>query len=196
MVMWPDGKERCWNYRPGEEIYLPYHDEEWGVPVHDDRRLFEVLVLAGAQAGLSWALILRKREGYRAVFHGFDVARVAAMTDAELEQVLKNPRVVRHRRRVYSVRTNARVFAAIQDEFGSFDAYVWRFVGGSPIIGNWEREQDLPVQTPESETLTKDLRRRGMTYIGPRMIYVYMQSVGMVDAHLTNCWVRQARRRD
>lgn len=194
MVMCPDGKERCWSRLP--EIYVPYHDEEWGVPVHDDRRLFEVLVLAGAQAGLSWAVVLQKREGYRAVFHGFDVARVAAMTDAEVERALKNPRIIRHAKKVRSVRTNARVFAAIQDEFGSFDAYVWGFVGGSPIIGNWEREQDLPAQTSESKALAKDLRRRGMTCIGPRTIYVYMQSVGMVDAHLTNCWVRQARRRD
>lgn len=192
--MSPDGKQRCFGGLPGHELYARYHDEEWGVPAHDDRRLFEMLVLEGAQAGLSWETILRKREEYRAVFHGFDVARVAAMTDAELGRALENPGIVRNRLKVRSARANAQVFATIQDEFGSFDTYAWRFVDGSPIIGNWGRLADVPAQTPESVALSKDLRRRGMGFVGPTIVYAYMQAVGMVDDHLTDCWLRQGGR--
>ena len=176
-----------------DATYVAYHDEEWGVPVHDDRRLFEKLVLEGAQAGLSWITILRKREAYRRAFHGFDVQQVAALTDAELEAILLDPGIVRNRLKVFGARKNARAFLAIQAEFGSFDAYLWPFVGGRTQVNHPETLVDIPAVSPEAEALSRDLRKRGFTFVGSTIMYAYLQSMGLVDDHLSTCWKRQAR---
>jgi DNA-3-methyladenine glycosylase I len=167
--------------------YVHYHDTEWGVPVHDDRLLFEMLILEGAQAGLSWYSILKRREGYRAAFHGFDVTACAAMTDDELEHVLATEDIIRNRLKVFSVRKNAQAFLAIQEECGSFDAYLWRFVGGSPLINLPHCMKEVPTRTPISDALSKDLKKRGMSFVGSTIIYAYMQAVGLVNDHLASC---------
>jgi len=164
-----------------------YHDEEWGVPVHDDRKHFEMLILEGTQAGLSWETVLRKRETYRKVFKGFDPEKVARMTDGELEEQLKNPGIIRNRLKVFAARKNAIVFLNIQKEFGSFDAFVWEFVGGKPINDKRETIEDVPAKTAESEALSKDLKKRGMSFVGSTIIYAYMQAVGLVNDHLVSC---------
>ncbi len=156
--------------------------------MHNDRTLFEMLILEGAQAGLSWETILKKRQGYRQAFHQFDPEQVAAMTDETLEALRQNPEIVRNRLKIYATRKNARVFLAIQKEFGSFDAYVWRFVGNRPIVGHWSTFAEVPTTTTESDALSKDLKKRGMTFVGSTIIYAYMQAVGMVNDHLTDCW--------
>lgn len=179
---------RCFGNKPGQELYAQYHDHEWGIPLHDDRRLFEMLILEGAQAGLSWETVLKKREGYRQAFHCFDPAKVAGMTDKELEALRENPEIIRNRLKIYAARQNARVFLEIQGEFGSFDKYVWQFVNNQPIINRWSSFQDVPVSTKESDALSKDLKKRGMTFVGSTIIYAYMQAVGMVNDHLTSCW--------
>ncbi len=188
----PDGKKRCFGNNAAQDFYREYHDAEWGIPVHDDRALFEMLVLEGSQAGLSWATILKKRDGYRLAFHQFDVRQVAAMSDGELEGLRENPGIVRNRLKIYAARKNAQVFIAIQQEFGSFASYLWRFVEGQPIIGHWQSLADMPVTTAKSDALSKDLKRRGMTFVGSTIIYAYMQAVGLVNDHLTSCW-RYAR---
>lgn len=182
---------RC-SWCGSDPTYVAYHDEEWGVPVHEDRRLFEKLVLEGAQAGLSWITILRKREAYRKAYQGFDVERVAALTDAELEAILLNPGIVRNRLKVFGARKNARAFLAVQSEFGSFDAYLWAFVGGRTKVNHPEKLADLPTLSPEAEALSRDLKKRGFTFVGPTIMYAYLQSMGLVDDHLTCCWKRQA----
>ncbi len=166
---------------------IRYHDEEWGIPVHDDRRFFEFLVLEGAQAGLSWETILRKRENYRRLFLDFDPARVARMRPAAVEKLLLDPGIVRNRAKVESVVSNAKAFVAIQQEFGSFDAFVWRFVGGKPIVNAWQYRQELPGSTPESEAMSTELRKRGFRFVGPTICYAFMQAVGLVDDHVTTC---------
>lgn len=171
-----------------DPLYIAYHDEEWGVPQHDDRRLFEKLILEGAQAGLSWITVLRKREAYREAYLGFDPAKVAAMSDAELEAVLLNPGVVRNRLKVFSARKNAQAFLAVQREFGSFDAFLWAFVGGKPKVNHPKTLAEVPAVTPEAEALSKALKKRGFTFVGPTIMYAYMQSMGLVDDHLTACW--------
>ncbi len=176
-----------------DPAYVAYHDEEWGVPVHDDRRLFEKLVLEGAQAGLSWLTILRKREAYRRLFHGFDVQRVAAMTDAELEVVLLDPGIVRNRLKVFGARKNARAFLAVQAEFGSFDAFLWSFVGGRTLVHHPEQLADIPTVSPEAEALSRALKKRGFTFVGPTILYAYLQSMGLVDDHVATCWKRTGR---
>lgn len=181
-------KMRCFGNGQGKELYASYHDHEWGIPSHDDRHLFEMLILEGAQAGLSWETILKKRNGYRNAFHEFDVQRVLLMKDAELDSLRDNPHIIRNRLKIYSVRKNANVFMQIQKEFGSFDAYVWRFVNGHPITNHWQHFKEVPVTTPESDALSKDLKKRGMTFVGSTIIYAYMQAVGMVNDHLTTCW--------
>jgi DNA-3-methyladenine glycosylase I len=181
-------KIRCFGGDPGKEFYAEYHDHEWGVPSHDDRHLFELLILEGAQAGLSWETILKKREGYGKAFHGFDPAKVAAMRDTELEALSQNPEIIRNRLKIYGTRQNARVVLQIVQEFGSFDHYLWAFVKGTPIKNHWLRLKDVPVQTPESNALSKDLKKRGMTFVGSTIIYAYMQAIGMVNDHLTTCW--------
>lgn len=181
-----DDKPRC--FGSSSELYARYHDTEWGVPVRDDRLLFEMLILEGAHAGLSWETILKKREGYRQVYHGFDVARVAAMTDAELEATLANPAIVRHRQKVPGARQNARVFIEMQAEFGSFSDWLWAHVDGTPLRGDWPTRADIPATTPLSEAISKDLKKRGMTFVGPTIIYAYLQAVGVVNDHFRGCW--------
>lgn len=165
-----------------------YHDTEWGVPVHDDHKHFEMLILEGAQAGLSWETILKLREGYRRAFKQFDPKKVAAMSDSELEALLLDPTIVRNRLKVFSARKNALVFLAIQKEFGSFNAYVWPFVGGNPKINRPKTRDDVPAQTAESDYLSKDLKKRGMSFVGSTIIYAYMQAVGMVNDHVVSCF--------
>ena len=169
--------------------YEHYHDTEWGVPVHDDQKLFEMLILEGAQAGLNWETILKRREGYRKAFKQFNPVAVANMSDAELENLLANPAIIRNRLKVFSTRQNARVFIAIQHEYQSFDAYVWGFVQGKPKINSPETMQDVPTSTPESNALSKDLKKRGMNFVGPTIMYAYMQAIGMVNDHVAGCFV-------
>ncbi|MBI1269494.1 DNA-3-methyladenine glycosylase I [bacterium] len=179
---------RCFGNKPGQEFYGEYHDTEWSVPVHDDRLLFEMLILEGAQAGLSWETILRKREGYRKAFHNFDAEKVAKMTDAALEALRENEGIIRNRLKIESARKNARVFLAIQEEFGSFDRYLWDFIDGTTIVNHPESFEDVPVKTKESDAISKNLKKRGMSFVGSTIIYAYMQAVGMVDDHLSDCW--------
>jgi DNA-3-methyladenine glycosylase I len=167
---------------------LGYHDEEWGVPVHDDQKLFEMLILEGAQAGLSWETVFRKREAYRRAFYGFDPKKVARMTDNELEEQLKNPEIIRNRNKIFTTRKNAVVFLDIQKEFCSFDTYIWQFVGGKPINGKRETINDIPAKTAESDAISKDLKKRGMSFIGPTIMYAFMQAVGIVNDHLVSCF--------
>lgn len=181
-------KNRCFGSLPGKELYAEYHDREWGIPVHDDRRLFEMLILEGAQAGLSWETILKRREEYQKAFHDFDPSKVARMTDEELTALLKNEGIIRNRLKIYAARQNAQVFLQIQKEHGSFDRYVWNFVQGKPIVTRRKTLKDIPVSIPESEALSKDLKKRGMTFVGPTIIYAFMQAVGLVDDHLIDCW--------
>jgi DNA-3-methyladenine glycosylase I len=170
------------------ELSIPYHDREWGVPAHDDRRLFEFLILEGAQAGLSWETILKKRAAYRAAFAEFDPAAVARFDRRRVAALLKDPGIVRNRLKVEGAVKNARAFIAVQEESGSFDAYVWRFVGGAPKRNAWRRLKELPAETPESRAMSKDLKRRGFTFVGPTICYAFMQAVGMVNDHLVSCF--------
>lgn len=183
-----DAIPRCSWAADVKPFYQHYHDTEWGVPVHDDRLLFEMLILEGAQAGLSWETILKRRDGYRKAFHDFNVAKVARMTDEKLERLLTDGDIIRNRLKVYSTRKNAVVFRAIQKEYGSFDTYVWRFVGGSPQINRPASAKDFRATSPESDALSKDLKKRGMTFVGSTIMYAYMQAVGMVDDHMTGCF--------
>jgi DNA-3-methyladenine glycosylase I len=172
----------------GGELMTRYHDEEWGVPVHDDRVLFEFLILEGAQAGLSWETILKKRENYRAAFAGFDPAVVASYDGANVAALLADPGIVRNRLKIASAVTNARAFLAVQSEFGSFDAYVWRFVGGQPKVNAWRSLSELPARTAESDALSKDLQQRGFRFVGSTICYAFMQAVGMVNDHTIDCF--------
>jgi len=181
-------KARCFGNGRGKEFYAHYHDDEWGIPVHDERLLFEMLILEGAQAGLSWETILKRREGYRKAFHNFDPSKVASMSDEELQLQLHNEEIIRNRLKVFAARRNAQVYLAIQQEFGSFDRYLWRFVDGSPIVNRWSSIKDCPCRTPESDALSKDLKKRGMTFVGSTIMYAYMQAVGLVDDHMADCW--------
>jgi DNA-3-methyladenine glycosylase I len=175
---------------------LEYHDREWGVPVHDDRVHFEFLLLEGAQAGLSWAIVLKKREGYRRAFSQFDPEKVARYTTKRVEKLIADPGIVRNRLKIAGAVRNARAFLEIQREFGTFDAYGWRFVGGRPKVNRW-RTMGIPATTPESDALSKDLKRRGFTFVGSTVIYAYMQAVGMVNDHLVDCFrYREIRRLD
>lgn len=185
-----DGKKRCFGGQVGKELYADYHDQQWGIPVHDDRELFEMLILEGAQAGLSWETILNKRAGYRAAFHQFEVNQVAAMTDAELEALLLNPNIVRNRLKIFAARKNAVVFSKIQQEFGSFDSYLWRYVEHKPVINQFKTFADVPASTALSDAISKDLKKRGMTFVGSTIIYAYLQAVGVVNDHLADCWCR------
>jgi len=183
----PDVK-RC--FGGDSTLYQRYHDEEWGVPVHDDRTLFEFLILEGAQAGLSWSTILNKRENYRRAFEDFDPERVARITPKRVEKLLLDPGIVRNRLKVAGAVKNARAFLGVQEERGSFDAYVWDFVNGEPIQGRWETLRDVPATTPESDALSQDLRRRGFTFVGSTIMYAFMQATGMVNDHARDCFRR------
>ena len=171
-----------------------YHDEEWGVPVRDDSKLFEMITLEGAQAGLSWSTILSKRDGYRALFHGFDPDRVARMGERDLARLLKDPAIVRHRGKIESTFANARGVLTIQGDFGSFAEYVWSFVDGAPIQPNRKSDQDLPSSTDVSKALSKDLKRRGFRFVGPTTVYAFMQAAGLVNDHVTACFRHQVVR--
>lgn len=175
------------------EQYIRYHDEEWGVPVHDDQKHFEFLILEGAQAGLSWATILQKREGYRKAFAAFDAAKVARFTDAKLEKILLDPGIVRNRLKVFAARTNAQQFLKVQKEFGSFDRYIWGFVGGKPIVNFPKTLKDVPATTRESDALSKDLIQRGFKFVGSTVMYAHMQACGLVNDHLVDCWRRKKK---
>ena len=168
--------------------YVRYHDEEWGVPLHDDRRLFEFLILEGAQAGLSWSTILRKREGYREAFAGFDPQLVVRFDKRRREKLMKFEGIVRNRLKIASAVTNAKCFLEVQDQFGSFDAYAWAFVGGKPIVNRWKSMQEIPAQTAESDAFGKDLKRRGFKFVGSTIMYAHMQATGMVNDHLVSCF--------
>jgi DNA-3-methyladenine glycosylase I len=165
-----------------------YHDLEWGVPVHDDRKHFEFLVLEGAQAGLSWETVLKKREGYRSAFADFDPVRVAEFDEARIEQILQDPSIIRNRLKVQSTVTNARQLLAVQQDRGSFDAYIWSFVNGEPIQGKRATLQDIPATSPESDALSKDLRKRGFKFVGSTIMYAHMQACGLVNDHTTDCF--------
>jgi DNA-3-methyladenine glycosylase I len=165
-----------------------YHDREWGVPEHDDRKLFELLILEGAQAGLTWEMVLRRREGYRRAFDGFDYERVATYTEDDAARLLLDPGIVRNRAKIAATIGNARAFIAVREEFGSFDAYVWRFVGGSPKVNGFETLADLPSQTAESLALSKDLQRRGFRFVGPTICYAFMEAAGLVNDHVVDCY--------
>ena len=174
-----------------DPLYVRYHDEEWGVPVRDDRTHFEFLLLEGAQAGLSWITVLRKREAYRRAFAGFDPARVARLGRGDVARLLADPGIVRNRLKVESAVGNARAFLALQEEWGSFDAWVWRFVDGRPVQGRWRILADVPATTPAAEALSRDLRRRGFRFVGPTIAYAYMQATGLVNDHLAGCFRRR-----
>jgi len=171
-----------------DALYRAYHDREWGVPVHDDRLLFEFLILEGAQAGLSWRTILGKRERYREVFAQFEPAKVARFDARKVERLLADPGIVRNRAKVASAVANARAFLAVQKEHGSFDVYLWRFVGGKPIQNRWRTMKEIPAETAESQALSKDLRGRGFNFVGPTICYAFMQAVGMVNDHTVDCF--------
>jgi DNA-3-methyladenine glycosylase I len=172
----------------GDPAYVAYHDEEWGVPSHDDRHLFELLVLEGAQAGLSWATILRKREGYREAFAGFDPARVASFGRRDVNRLLRNPAIVRNRLKVESAVNNAARVLEVQEEFGSLDAYLWQFVDGKPLVGRWRALGEIPTVTAESKAMSKDLKTRGFRFVGPTVCYAFMQAAGLVNDHTTTCF--------
>jgi DNA-3-methyladenine glycosylase I len=177
------------------ELMIRYHDEEWGVPVHDDRRLFEFLILEGAQAGLSWETILNKRENYRAAFDGFDVERVAGYGQRKIAHLLRNPGIVRNRLKIASAVQNARAFLRVQEEYGSFDRYVWQFVNGHPKVNLRNARNPVPARTAESDAMSKELKKRGFNFVGSTISYAFMQAVGMVDDHVAGCFRRGKGRR-
>lgn len=189
-------KNRChWANDPNKQYYMDYHDNEWGIPVYDDAVHFEFLILEGAQAGLSWDTILKKREGYRKAFKNFDPVKVSRMTDEALEKLMGNPGIVRNRLKIFAARRNAKVFLEIQKEFGSFSDYIWRFVGGKPMINTWPTSRNAPATTPESDALSKDLKKRGMTFVGSTVIYAHMQATGLVNDHAVDCWCHPKSRK-
>ena len=181
-------RTRCEWSTGGNELYLDYHDREWGVPQHDDRVLFEFLILEGAQAGLSWSTILNKREGYRKAFSGFNPEKVARYDKAKIAKLLQDPGIVRNRLKVESAVINARVFLEVQKEFGTFDAYIWQFTNGRPIQNSWKAMKQVPASTEESDAMSKDLKSRGFKFVGSTIMYAHMQATGMVNDHTVNCF--------
>jgi DNA-3-methyladenine glycosylase I len=183
------GPVRCaWSYAGMSDAYVRYHDTEWGVPVHDDRRQFEFLVLEGAQAGLSWATILNKREGYREAFAGFEIERVARFDRRRTERLMQFSGIVRNRLKIESAVGNAKAVLRVQAEFGSLDAYLWSFVGGRPIVNRWREMKHVPATSPESDALSKDLKKRGFRFVGSTIVYAHMQATGMVNDHVVDCF--------
>ena len=179
--------KRC-NWANGSDLLQSYHDHEWGVEVHDDRTLFEFLVLEGAQAGLSWSTILRKREAYRKAFDNFDARKVSRYSEKTVARLLANPEIIRNRLKINAAITNANAFLQVQKEFGSFDRYIWQFVSGKPIRNSWGTMADIPASTPVSVAMSKDLKKRGFTFVGPTICYAFMQAVGMVNDHVADCF--------
>lgn len=180
--------KRCAWVPENNPQYQEYHDEQWGVPVHDDRMLFEMLILEGAQAGLSWDTVLKKREGYKKAFFDFDVKKCAKMTDEQLFALMQNPEIIRNRLKIFSVRKNAIAFIQIQKKFGSFDKYLWDYVGQKQIMNNFSSISQIPAETELSKKISKDLKKRGMSFVGSTIIYAYMQAVGLVNDHTTDCF--------
>jgi len=181
-----DGKIRCFG---DSQIYIDYHDNEWGRPVHDDIKLFEMLILEGAQAGLSWITVLKKRETYRSAFDGFDPRKVALYDDAKIQELMGNEGIIRNRLKINAAVTNARLFLDIVEEYGSFDKFIWEYVGNEPIVGNWAKIEDLPITTPISDKISKDLKKRGFKFVGSTIVYSFMQAIGMVNDHIKDCIV-------
>ena len=174
---------------PGDDpLMIQYHDEEWGVPLHDDRKHFEFIVLDGNQAGLSWRTVLYKRENFRAAFDQFDVRKVAQYDEAKVAELLNNPGIIRNKQKVAAAIKNARAFLTIQAEFGSFDAYIWQFVNGQTLINQWQTSTQIPAKSPEAEAMSQDLIKRGFSFVGPTICYAYMQAAGMVNDHLVDCF--------
>ncbi len=189
-------RPRCTWAPLGKPLYLAYHDEQWGVPVHDDRTLFEMLILEGAQAGLAWETILNKRDAYRRAFDGFDPRKVATYDARKVRRLLADAGIVRNRLKITAAITNARAFLAVQEECGSFDAYIWRFVGGKPKRNAWVHHREIPARTPASDAMSRELRRRGFTFVGSTICYAFMQACGLVNDHTTGCFrYRELRRR-
>lgn len=180
--------KRCTWVPDNNPEYQKYHDEEWGVPVHDDRKHFEMLVLEGAQAGLSWEIVLKKRQGYIEAFNNFDVKLCSDLTDKDVEELMVNPNIIKNRLKILSVKKNAIVFLQIQKEFGSFDNYIWQFVGGQSIVNGFSSISEIPVKTEVSDKISKDLKKRGMSFVGSTIVYSYMQAVGLVNDHTKDCF--------
>jgi DNA-3-methyladenine glycosylase I len=180
--------KRCAWADADDPLLVEYHDHEWGVPVHSERRHFEVLLLSGAQAGLNWSLVLKKREGYRRAFDNFDPQKVRRYSEGRILRLLSDPDIIRNRMKIEAAVRNARAFLKVQEEFGKFDAYCWQFVGGRQRLNRWKSTRQIPATTPESEALSKDLKRRGFGFVGPTVAYAYMQAVGMVNDHLIDCF--------
>jgi DNA-3-methyladenine glycosylase I len=181
-------RKRC-GWAGDDPLYCAYHDTEWGVPVHDDQRLFEFLILEGAQAGLSWITVLRKRDNYRKAFSGFDPIKVARFDEARRERLMQNEGIIRNRLKIESTVINAKAFLKVQKEFGSFDAYIWSFVGGKPRINRWASLKDVPASTAESDAMSKDLKKRGFKFVGTTICYAFMQACGLVNDHVADCFL-------
>jgi len=179
-------KIRCFGDTP---IYKDYHDNEWGRPVHDDRKLFEMLILEGAQAGLSWITVLKKREAYREAFDGFNPSKVALYGDAKIEKLMANEGIIRNRLKIGAAVTNAKLFLEVAQKYGSFDTFIWDYVGHKPVVGHWEKLEDMPITTPISDKISKDLKKMGFKFVGSTIIYSFMQATGMVNDHLKSCCV-------
>jgi DNA-3-methyladenine glycosylase I len=187
-------KTRCAWCPPDNPLYIRYHDEEWGVPVHDDRHLFEMLILEGAQAGLSWLTILKRREGYRQAFAHFDAKKIARYDKTKMAALMQDPGIIRNRLKIAATVDNAKVFLEVQKEHGTFDRYIWSFVGGKPKRNHRKAGEKLPAQTPEAEAMSKDLKKRGFRFVGPTICYAFMQAVGMVDDHTADCFRSEKRK--
>ncbi|UYP46059.1 hypothetical protein NEF87_002344 [Candidatus Lokiarchaeum ossiferum] len=182
-------KKRCWGTK--NDLMGQYHDNEWGIPLHDEKALFELLILEGAQAGLSWSTILNKRESYRQAFDHFDYKKIAKYSQKKIEELLHNPGIIRNKLKVKAAITNAKIFTKIQEEFGSFDKYIWSYVNGTPIQNNLESFSEMPAKTELSEQISKDMKKKGFKFVGPTIIYSFMQAIGMVNDHLTYCYRHQ-----
>jgi DNA-3-methyladenine glycosylase I len=182
------GKKRCAWAESGNELYIQYHDREWGVPVHEDRKQFEFLILEGAQAGLSWSTVLNKREGYRKAFANFDPVKVARFSEKKIETLIQDPSIIRNRLKITSAVSNARAFLDIQKEYGSFDTYIWAFVGSKPLQNRWNAMDEVPATSPESDALSKDLKQRGLKFVGSTIMYAHLQAAGLVNDHLLSCF--------
>ncbi|MDX1972928.1 MAG: DNA-3-methyladenine glycosylase I [Candidatus Sumerlaeia bacterium] len=189
-----DGKIRCFGNGLNQQFYATYHDEEWGIPVYEDNHLCEMLLLEGAQAGLSWETVLKKRSAYRQAFHQFDPNKIAQMSDQELLLQLDNPGIIRNRLKVFAFRKNAEVFLKIQEDHGSFSQFLWNHTEGKPILNHWESFAEVPVSTPLSDALSKELKQLGMTFVGTTIIYAFLQAVGVVNDHLVGCWCHERGR--
>ena len=183
-----DMRKRCAWVNLKNRLVVEYHDKEWGRPLKNDLKLFELLILEGAQAGLSWETILNRRENYRRVFHNFDAVKLSQLTDRQLNAILKDPGIIRNRLKVYAVRNNARAYLAVQQELGSFSKYLWSFVGGQPLMNRWKKLSDLPATTPESDAMNRDLKKRGFKFVGPTICYAFMQAAGLVNDHTVDCF--------